>query len=140
MRRKYNPRQQSVKIQRIQRLKSLQRATQRLLLLGIKDFSICNALWPSLPLKIPLSLWRIPLSQKKAIKIPSCHKKPLRRVDAGHLLADMKRIPALLLASASDCLSVCTGLSASLKRVRQNRPVDQEALNFYNLHFHLGSP
>lgn len=39
-----------------------------------------------------------PIESEEAIKIPSCHKKPLRRVDAGRLLADMKRIPALLFA------------------------------------------
>lgn len=86
------------------------------------------------------SLWNPPLSNppcamnptesEEAIKIPSCHKKPLRRVEVGRLLADMKRIPA------PDQFSVCIGLSAFLKRVRQNCPADQEALNFYNLHFH----
>lgn len=77
-----------------------------------------------------------PSQSEGAIKIPSCHKKPLRRVDVGRLLADMKRIPALLPALLADCFSVCTGLLASLKRVRQNCPADQEALSFYNLHFH----
>lgn len=34
------------------------------------------------------------IESKEAIKIPSCRKKPLRRVDARRQLANMKRSPA----------------------------------------------
>lgn len=83
-------------------------------LLVFQAFSICNVLWLSLPPSEDPSISATnPIESEGAIKIPSCHKKPLRRVDAGRLLADMKRSPA------PDWFSVCTGLSASLKRVRQ---------------------
>lgn len=82
--------------------------------LVFQAFSICNVLWLSLPPSEDPSISATnPIESEGAIKIPSCHKKPLRRVDAGRLLADMKRSPA------PDWFSVCTGLSASLKRVRQ---------------------
>lgn len=97
-------------------------------------FSICNVLWLSFPLKRPSISALNPIESEGAIKIPSCHKKPLRRVDAGRLLANMKRSPA------PHCFSVCARLSASLERVRQkNCPTEQEVLNFYCLHFHRGS-
>lgn len=53
------------------------------------------------------------MQSKEAIKIPSCRKKPLRRVDARRLLANMKRRPA------PHCFSVCTHLSGSLQRLTQ---------------------
>lgn len=53
------------------------------------------------------------IQSKEAIKIPSCRKKPLRRVDARRLLANMKRRPA------PHCFSVCTHLSGSLQRLTQ---------------------
>lgn len=73
-----------------------------------------------------------PIMPGEAIKIPSCHKKPLGRVEEGRQQAHMKRSPARLTDG------VCAGLSASLKRVRQkkNGLTDQEALHFYSLHFH----
>lgn len=53
------------------------------------------------------------IQSKEAIKIPSCRKKPLRRVDARRLLANMKRRPA------PHCFGVCTHLPGSLQRLTQ---------------------
>lgn len=108
-------------------------ARQCLLSLGL-SFQHLQCIAAVLPSEDPSVSALNPIESEGAIKIPSCHKKPLRRVDAGRLLANMKRSPA------PHCFSVCTRLSASLERVKQkNCPTEQEVLNFYCLHFHRGS-
>lgn len=57
----------------------------------VRSFSICNVLWLPVRLESPLSPTPNSIESKEAIKIPSCRKKPLRRVDARRQLADMKR-------------------------------------------------
>lgn len=66
-----------------------------------------------------------PIESEGAIKIPSCHKKPLRRVDVGRLLADMKRIPPLLLAllqTGSVFALVCLTRSRGVRQKPPRRP------------------
>lgn len=78
-----------------------------------------------------------PIESKEAIKIPGHHKKPLRRVDVGHLLADMKRIPALLLLQIAILFALLCLLQ--LRGSDKKCPPVEEALKFYNIHFHLRS-
>lgn len=111
-------------------------AKQCLLFLVLKKSQHLQCIVADPPSEDPSASAANPIESQEAIKIPSCHKKPLRRVDAGRLLAHMKRIPALLftqLQTGSVFALVCPSRSTGSDK---KRTADQEALNFYNPHCH----
>lgn len=68
-----------------------------------------------------------------AIKIPKRHKKPLRRVEVGASAGLHERSAVPHLQTSSVFALVCL---THRGQTRTKCPADQEALNFYSLHFH----